>query len=71
MVKVMIESVRQNPAPKRIALGSDGYTMIHKALKERLAALEARIRLLPTEFASERLTGRGGFRSSNCTGPHS
>jgi NAD(P)-dependent dehydrogenase (short-subunit alcohol dehydrogenase family) len=41
MAKVMIDSVDQNPAPKRIALGSDAYTMIHKALTERLAALEA------------------------------
>ena len=41
MVKIMIDSVDQNPAPKRIALGSDAYTMIHKALTDRLAALEA------------------------------
>ena len=41
MVKIMIDSVDQNPAPKRIALGSDSYTAIHKALTERLAALEA------------------------------
>jgi hypothetical protein len=43
MVKIMIDSVDQNPAPKRIALGSDAYTIIHKhkALTERLAAPEA------------------------------
>jgi NAD(P)-dependent dehydrogenase (short-subunit alcohol dehydrogenase family) len=41
MAKVMIESVEQNPAPKRIALGSDAYGMIHKALADRLSALEA------------------------------
>jgi hypothetical protein len=41
MAKIMIDSVDQNPAPKRIALGSDSYTMIHKALTERLADLEA------------------------------
>jgi NAD(P)-dependent dehydrogenase (short-subunit alcohol dehydrogenase family) len=41
MVKIMIDSVDQNPAPKRIALGSDSYTAIRKALTERLAALEA------------------------------
>ena len=40
MAKIMIDSVEQNPAPKRIALGSDSYTVIHKALTERLAALE-------------------------------
>jgi len=41
MAKVMIESVEQNPAPKRIALGSDAYGMIHKALSDRLSALQA------------------------------
>src|SRR5260370_25154770 len=37
----IINSVEQNPAPKRLALGSDSYGAIHKALSERLAALEA------------------------------
>jgi NAD(P)-dependent dehydrogenase (short-subunit alcohol dehydrogenase family) len=41
MVMIMIDSVDQNPAPKRIARGSDAYAAIHKALTERLAALEA------------------------------
>src|SRR5579862_1474043 len=41
MVMIIIDSVDQNPAPKRIALGSDAYAAIHKALTERLAALEA------------------------------
>lgn len=41
MVKVIIDTADQNPAPKRIALGSDAYTIMHKALTERLAALEA------------------------------
>jgi hypothetical protein len=41
MVKIMIDSVDQNPAPKRIALGSDAYTVMHKQLSERLATLEA------------------------------
>jgi len=41
MVKLMIDSVEQNPAPKRIVLGSDSYTVIHKSLTERLAAVEA------------------------------
>jgi hypothetical protein len=41
MAKIMIDSVDQNPASKRIALGRDAYTMIHKALTDRLAALEA------------------------------
>lgn len=41
MVKIMIDSADQHPAPKRIALGSDAYTVIHQALTSRLAELEA------------------------------
>lgn len=41
MAKVIIDSVDQNPASKRIALGSDAYGAIHKALTDRLSALEA------------------------------
>ena len=40
MVKIIIDSVEQDPAPQRIALGSDAYGAIHKALTDRLAALE-------------------------------
>jgi NAD(P)-dependent dehydrogenase (short-subunit alcohol dehydrogenase family) len=41
MARVMIDSVEQDPAPKRIALGSDAYAILHRALTERLTALEA------------------------------
>lgn len=41
MVAAMIASTAQEPAPKRLALGSDAYGFMHKALAERLAALEA------------------------------
>jgi hypothetical protein len=41
MVKIMIDSVDQNSAPKRIALGSDAYGAIHKALTDSLGVLEA------------------------------
>ncbi|WP_186052047.1 SDR family oxidoreductase [Burkholderia gladioli] len=41
MVSIMIDSVDRTPAPKRIALGRDAYTMIRNALGERLAAVEA------------------------------
>ena len=41
MAAIMIHSAAQNPAPKRIALGSDAYSVMHKQLGERLAALEA------------------------------
>ena len=41
MAKIIIDTVEQNPAPKRIALGSDAYGAIHKALTDCLAVLEA------------------------------
>jgi hypothetical protein len=41
MAEIIINNVEQNPAPKRIALGSDAYIAIHKALTDRLTALEA------------------------------
>ena len=41
MAQIITESLDQNRAPKRIALGSDAYGAIHKALTERLATLEA------------------------------
>jgi NAD(P)-dependent dehydrogenase (short-subunit alcohol dehydrogenase family) len=41
MVKIMIDSVDESPAPKRLALGGDAYTVMHKQLSERLAALES------------------------------
>jgi NAD(P)-dependent dehydrogenase (short-subunit alcohol dehydrogenase family) len=51
MAKIIIDTVEQNPAPKRIALGRDAYGAIHKALTERLAALEAQRELaFSTDF---------------------
>jgi len=41
MVRSMIDSVDQSPAPRRIALGSTAYRSIHAALTDRLARLEA------------------------------
>ena len=41
MVEAMIASVDQDPAPKRIALGSDAYQLIRTHLSARLEALEA------------------------------
>jgi NAD(P)-dependent dehydrogenase (short-subunit alcohol dehydrogenase family) len=37
----IIASADQSPAPKRLTLGSDAYALIHAALTERLADLEA------------------------------
>jgi NAD(P)-dependent dehydrogenase (short-subunit alcohol dehydrogenase family) len=54
MAKVIIDSVDQNPPPKRIALGSDAYGVIHKALTDRLSALEAQREIaLSTDFPKE------------------
>ena len=41
MVELMIASVDQSPAPRRVALGTDAYTTMHKQLSARLAELEA------------------------------
>lgn len=41
MAAVIIGSVEQQPAPRRIVLGSDSWAIIRKALAERLAAVEA------------------------------
>jgi NAD(P)-dependent dehydrogenase (short-subunit alcohol dehydrogenase family) len=41
MAQAMIDSIDQTPAPKRLTLGSDAYTMVRAALVERLAALDA------------------------------
>lgn len=54
MVAAMIASVDQEPAPKRLALGSDAYANIHQGLSERLAALEQQKDVaFSTDFASE------------------
>ena len=54
MAKVIISSVDQNPAPKRIALGSDAYGAIQKALTDRLSALEAQRELaFSTDFPKD------------------
>jgi NAD(P)-dependent dehydrogenase (short-subunit alcohol dehydrogenase family) len=41
MVEIMIASIEEEPAPRRIALGSDAYHVMHAQLSARLAALEA------------------------------
>ncbi len=37
----MIQSLETHPAPKRLTLGSNAYTLVRAGLSERLAALEA------------------------------
>jgi NAD(P)-dependent dehydrogenase (short-subunit alcohol dehydrogenase family) len=41
MAEAIIESVSHEPAPRRLALGSDAYVAMRKALRDRLARLEA------------------------------
>ncbi|WP_061933651.1 SDR family oxidoreductase [Aureimonas sp. AU22] len=41
MANAMIDSVYANPAPRRLALGSDAFAMIRAALVDRLSALDA------------------------------
>lgn len=41
VAQAMIDCVEQSPAPLRLPLGSDTYTLVRGALQQRLAALEA------------------------------
>lgn len=41
MAEAMIEAAGRHPAPRRLALGSDTYTIVRAALAERLTALDA------------------------------
>lgn len=52
MAEVIIDSVDQAPAPKRIALGSDAYAAMHKSLSARLAELESQKDLAASTDAS-------------------
>lgn len=55
MAKIIINSIEQNPAPKRLVLGSDSYNAIHKALTERLKVLEEQKELaFSTDFTTNK-----------------
>ncbi len=41
MARVMIDSVDESPAPKRLVMGSDSYKMLGAAYRERVESLEA------------------------------
>jgi hypothetical protein len=41
MAQVMIDSLNQSPAPKRVVMGSDVYDWLLAAYEERSASLEA------------------------------
>ena len=58
MVEVMLASVDQEPAPRRIALGSDAYQVVRAQLSARLEALEAQHDLAcSTDFPTEEGAG--------------
>ena len=40
MVEMMIDSIEREPAPRRLALGSDAYALMHAQLSARLRELE-------------------------------
>jgi NAD(P)-dependent dehydrogenase (short-subunit alcohol dehydrogenase family) len=51
IARAMIACVEEKQAPKRLTLGSDAFALVHAALTERLAALEAQKNLaLSTDF---------------------
>jgi NAD(P)-dependent dehydrogenase (short-subunit alcohol dehydrogenase family) len=51
MAEIIIASADQNPAEKRIVLGTDSFTIITKALTDRLADIEGqRTRAASTDF---------------------
>ena len=54
MAELIIATADQDPAPKRLVLGSDSYNFIHQALSDRLAALEAQKDLaMSTDFPAD------------------
>lgn len=53
MVELMIASVDQQPAPRRLALGSDAWSAMQRSLAARLAELEAQKEVaFSTDFAA-------------------
>ena len=51
MASIIIASVDEDQAPRRLVLGSDSFGFIHQALSDRLAALEAQKELaVSTDF---------------------
>jgi NAD(P)-dependent dehydrogenase (short-subunit alcohol dehydrogenase family) len=51
MASAIIASADENPAPRRIALGTDAFTIIRTALSQRLAVLDAQRELaVSTDF---------------------
>ena len=41
MCRIIIDSIAMQPAPLRLPMGSDTYTLVHEVLQQRLAVLES------------------------------
>lgn len=55
MVKIMIDSVDQQPTPRRLALGSDAYYTMQQSLSNRLEELELQKELaFSTDFSANK-----------------
>lgn len=66
MAAIMIASVDETPAPRRIALGSDAYHVMHAQLSARLAALEQQRELAcSTDFAPDESDGNAPWFAPN------
>jgi NAD(P)-dependent dehydrogenase (short-subunit alcohol dehydrogenase family) len=63
MVDAMIASISQNPAPLRLVLGSDAYTIIKKAYAARTEALEAQCDLSCSTDVIERKEGAPWYQT--------
>jgi NAD(P)-dependent dehydrogenase (short-subunit alcohol dehydrogenase family) len=66
MVEMMIKSVEEEPAPRRIALGSDAYQVMHAQLSARLEALEMQRELAcSTDFPAEQADDKQNWYATN------
>ncbi len=63
MVDAMIASVEQDPAPLRLALGSDSYSQITRALTARLAQLDAQREMACSTDCPDQGNGLRWFQS--------
>jgi NAD(P)-dependent dehydrogenase (short-subunit alcohol dehydrogenase family) len=59
IAQAIIASADETPAPKRLTLGSNAYTQISAALRDRLAQLEARRGLAFSVDADDVIAARG------------
>jgi hypothetical protein len=58
IAQAIIDSAAQEPAPKRLLLGSDAYTNVQAALTGRLASVEAQRELALSTDADDIIAAR-------------